>query len=37
VLDLTIWGVLPGRVTLIGGAIVIAAGLYLMGRERGRL
>jgi drug/metabolite transporter (DMT)-like permease len=37
VLDLAIWGVLPGGVTLVGGAIVVAAGLYLMGRERGSL
>jgi len=34
VLDLAIWGVLPGSVTLAGGAIVVAAGLYLMARER---
>jgi drug/metabolite transporter (DMT)-like permease len=34
VLDLAIWGVLPGGVTLAGGSIVIAAGLYLMARER---
>jgi len=26
--------VLPGSVTLAGGAIVVAAGLYLMARER---
>ncbi len=37
ILDFTIWGVLPGSVTLVGGAIVIAAGLYLMARERGTL
>lgn len=36
-LDVAIWGVLPGSVTLVGGAIVIAAGLYLMARERGTL
>lgn len=35
VLDLVIWGVLPGVVTLAGGAIVIGAGLYLLQRERG--
>jgi len=34
VLDLVIWQVLPGGVTLAGGAIVIGAGLYLMARER---
>lgn len=33
-LDLLIWRVLPGVVTLAGGAIVIGAGLYLMSRER---
>ena len=33
-LDLVIWGVLPGAVTLVGGAIVIGAGLYLMARGR---
>lgn len=32
-LDLVIWGVLPGWVTLAGGAIVIGAGLYLLRRE----
>jgi drug/metabolite transporter (DMT)-like permease len=34
VLDLLVWGVLPGAVTLAGGAIVIGAGLYLLQRER---
>jgi len=33
-LDLAIWGVLPGAVTLTGSAVVIAAGLYLISRER---
>jgi drug/metabolite transporter (DMT)-like permease len=33
-LDLVVWRVLPGGVTLAGGAIVIGAGLYLMERER---
>ena len=33
-LDLVIWGVLPGAVTLAGSATVIAAGLYLIYRER---
>jgi drug/metabolite transporter (DMT)-like permease len=32
-LDLVVWGVLPGAVTLAGGAIVIGAGLYLIRRE----
>jgi drug/metabolite transporter (DMT)-like permease len=32
-LDLVIWRVLPGAVTLAGGAIVIGAGLYLLRRE----
>ena len=34
-LDLVVWGVLPGAVTLVGGAIVIGAGLYLIRREAG--
>jgi len=34
ILDLVIWHVLPGTVTLVGGTIVIGAGLYLMARER---
>jgi drug/metabolite transporter (DMT)-like permease len=33
-LDVTIWGVLPDAVTLLGGAIVIGAGLSLVVRER---
>jgi len=33
-LDLAIWHVLPGGITLLGGSIVIAAGLYLIDRER---
>ena len=33
-LDLAIWRVLPGGVTVTGGTIVIGAGLYLMARER---
>jgi drug/metabolite transporter (DMT)-like permease len=32
-LDLVVWGVLPDAVTLVGGAIVIGAGLYLIRRE----
>ena len=34
-LDLVVWGVLPGAVTLVGGAIVIGAGLYLIRHEVG--
>jgi drug/metabolite transporter (DMT)-like permease len=34
-LDLVVWGVLPGAVTLAGGAIVIGAGLVLIRRETG--
>jgi drug/metabolite transporter (DMT)-like permease len=33
-LDLAIWHVWPGAITLVGGSIVIAAGLYLIERER---
>ena len=33
-LDVAIWGVWPSLVTLLGGAIVIGAGLYLIARER---
>jgi drug/metabolite transporter (DMT)-like permease len=36
-LDFAIWRVLPGAVTLLGGAIVIGAGLYLISRERRRV
>ena len=32
-LDLVVWGVLPGAVTLVGGAIVIGAGIFLIRRE----
>ncbi len=34
VLDLVIWGVLPRLTTLMGSAVVIGAGLYLISRER---
>ena len=34
VLDLVIWGVLPRSTTLMGSAVVIGAGLYLISRER---
>lgn len=33
-LDVAIWSVWPSAVTLFGGAIVIAAGLYVIARER---
>lgn len=33
-LDLVFWHVLPGSITLVGGAIVIGAGLFLIERER---
>ena len=33
VLDFAIWHVLPGAATLLGGAIVIGAGLYVIRRE----
>lgn len=35
-LDFTFWSVLPGVVTLAGGAVVIGAGLYLIRREATR-
>jgi drug/metabolite transporter (DMT)-like permease len=34
VLDVAIWSVWPSAVTLLGGGIVIGAGLYLIERER---
>ena len=33
-LDIAIWSVLPSAVTVLGGSIVIGAGLYLIQRER---
>ena len=33
-LDLVVWKVLPGAITLAGGTVVIGAGLYLITRER---
>jgi drug/metabolite transporter (DMT)-like permease len=33
-LDLALWGVLPGAVTWLGAAIIVASGLYLLRRER---
>jgi drug/metabolite transporter (DMT)-like permease len=36
VLDVAIWSVWPSLVTLLGGGVVIAAGLYVIERERRR-
>lgn len=33
-LDFTFWRVLPGALTLLGGGVVVAAGMYLIARER---
>ncbi len=33
-LDIAIWHAVPGAVTVLGGSIVIGAGLYLIQRER---
>jgi hypothetical protein len=33
VLDFAIWHVLPAAATLLGGAIVVGAGLYVLRRE----
>lgn len=33
-LDLLLWDVLPDRWTWLGGAIIVASGLYLLHRER---
>jgi drug/metabolite transporter (DMT)-like permease len=33
VLDFSVWHVLPGTTTLLGGAVVVGAGLYLIRRE----
>jgi drug/metabolite transporter (DMT)-like permease len=33
-LDLSLWGVLPDRMTWLGAAIIIASGLYLIRREK---
>jgi drug/metabolite transporter (DMT)-like permease len=35
-IDWTVWGVLPDSRVYFGGGIVIASGLYLIWRERGR-
>lgn len=34
ILDLTLWGVLPDRVTWIGAAIIMLSGFYLLRHER---
>jgi drug/metabolite transporter (DMT)-like permease len=33
-LDATLWGVLPGAMTWLGAAIIVASGLYMFRRER---
>jgi hypothetical protein len=33
-IDFAVWQVLPGALTLVGSAIVIGAGVYLIRRER---
>ena len=33
-LDLAIWGELPGPIVFIGAAVIVASGLYLLQRER---
>jgi drug/metabolite transporter (DMT)-like permease len=35
-LDATLWGVLPDATTWLGAGIIVASGLYLLRRERGR-
>ena len=34
--DVLFWGVLPDGYTWLGGAIIVASGLYLLHRERVR-
>jgi drug/metabolite transporter (DMT)-like permease len=36
VLDFTIWHVVPDRYTLLGGAIIIGSGIYLIRKEKVR-
>jgi drug/metabolite transporter (DMT)-like permease len=36
ILDRLVWHTLPDAVTLAGAAVIIASGLYLLQRERGR-
>jgi drug/metabolite transporter (DMT)-like permease len=33
-LDLAIWGDLPGPIVYVGAAVIIGSGLYLIHRER---
>jgi drug/metabolite transporter (DMT)-like permease len=33
-LDLVIWGELPGPIVFVGAAVIVASGLYLIHRER---
>lgn len=33
-LDLLIWGVLPGPIVFVGAAVIVGSGLYLIHRER---
>ena len=35
--DALVWGVLPGAITWVGAAIIVASGLYLMRHERVRI
>jgi drug/metabolite transporter (DMT)-like permease len=33
-LDLALWGALPGPIVFVGAAVIVASGLYLIHRER---
>jgi drug/metabolite transporter (DMT)-like permease len=33
-LDLVLWGVLPGAAVFAGAAVIVGSGLYLIHRER---
>lgn len=33
-LDMTIWGKLPGPIVFVGAAVIVGSGLYLLHRER---
>jgi drug/metabolite transporter (DMT)-like permease len=33
-LDLVLWGDLPGPIVFVGAAVIVASGLYLIHRER---
>ncbi|MGH8195043.1 MAG: DMT family transporter [Woeseiaceae bacterium] len=33
-LDLVLWGVLPGPIVFVGAAVIVGSGLYLIHRER---